>query len=170
VKYLGSHSVCHSTQHSPATRPVLAMGVTLLFVLSVLAGCEKGSEHGALPVPVAPGRHQDAAELTRGAQLYSQHCARCHGAQAEGHPQWRQPGPDGLYPAPPLDGSGHAWHHPALVLREVIQNGSVPGQGNMPAWKDTLSEPDINAIIAWFQSLWSDDVYAAWYEMQQRGR
>ena len=39
----------------------------------------------------------------------------------------------------------------------------------MPAWKGKLSEAEMAAIVAWFQSLWPQPVYDAWYEMQQRG-
>lgn len=38
----------------------------------------------------------------------------------------------------------------------------------MPGWGATLSDAEIDAVIAYFQSLWSDDVYAAWYDMTQR--
>ena len=56
------------------------------------------------------------------------------------------------------------------MLSSVINNGSVKGQGKMPAWKDKLSGQDINAVIVWFQSKWPQPVYDAWFEMQQRGR
>ncbi len=40
----------------------------------------------------------------------------------------------------------------------------------MPAWKDKLSDPQIGDIMLWFQSLWRDDVYQAWYRMDQDAR
>lgn len=52
----------------------------------------------------------------------------------------------------------------------MILEGSPQDKGNMPAWKDKLSEEKIDAVIAWFQSHWSQPVYDAWFEMQQRGR
>jgi mono/diheme cytochrome c family protein len=74
---------------------------------------------------------------------------------------------NGKFPPPPLNGSAHAWHHPQQVLVDTIKNGTAKLGGNMPAWKGKLSEQDIRAIIAWFQSKWSDEIYAAWYENNQ---
>lgn len=50
----------------------------------------------------------------------------------------------------------------------MIRDGSPPGQRQMPAWGDKLSEQEIAAVVEWFQSRWPDPVYAAWYDMQQR--
>ncbi len=113
-------------------------------------------------------RKTDQALVSQGKAVFEQHCATCHGDRAQGDPQWRKRGPDGLFPPPPLDGSGHAWHHPTRQLREMIRNGSPPGQGKMPAWGDKLTSAEIDAVIAWFQSLWPDPVYAAWFDREQR--
>lgn len=109
----------------------------------------------------------DAAQVARGKALFAQHCARCHGDHGQGDAQWRRRNPDGTFPPPPLDGSGHAWHHTHDWLRELIRSGSEP-QGRMPAWGGTLNDQQIGDIIAWFQSLWPDEVYAAWWEKEQR--
>ena len=136
----------------------------------LMTGCDKPDGQGGLPVPTAPQRTTDAAQLALGKDVYQQHCAHCHGARAEGDARWRQRGPDGKFPPPPLNGSGHAWHHSTQVLMDVITQGSAPDMGNMPAWGDRLSQREITAVIAWLQSLWPEPVYDAWYEMQQRGR
>jgi hypothetical protein len=52
---------------------------------------------------------------------------------------WKQPGADGKYPAPPLNGTAHTWHHSAKGLVSTIQNGTISIGGNMPAWKGKLS-------------------------------
>ena len=104
----------------------------------------------------------EVRHVNLGAEIYRNNCAVCHGKQGEGAPNWRQAGPDGKYPAPPLNGTGHAWHHPLRILAHVIKNGSPGGQGNMPAWKEKLSDSDVLAVIAWFQSNWPEELYAAW--------
>jgi mono/diheme cytochrome c family protein len=116
---------------------------------------------------VTPEREVDFAKVARGSRLYQMNCAECHGDNAQGAPNWRQQDADGNFPPPPLNGTGHAWHHPKKMLHYVIANGSPGGQGNMPAWGDELSDDDIDAIIAWFQSRWPDQVYAAWYRRNQ---
>lgn len=123
-----------------------------------------------MPVPEAPERVMDTQVISLGQQVFKASCAECHGANAEGAQNWRKRDADGHYPAPPLNGSGHAWHHSLEVLRALIENGSLKGKGKMPAWKGKLSDQEIEATMAWFQSLWPQPVYDAWYEMQQRGR
>jgi mono/diheme cytochrome c family protein len=113
-------------------------------------------------------RVRDSSEIRYGAKLFQGNCATCHGDHGQGATNWRHRGPDGKFPPPPLNGTGHAWHHPLKMLKYVIKNGSPGGQGNMPAWKDRLSDKEIDAIIAWFQSQWPDQVYNAWYEINQR--
>jgi mono/diheme cytochrome c family protein len=54
---------------------------------------------------------RDDAAVARGRVLYDATCAVCHGSNLEGEGDWQSPGPDGRYPAPPHDASGHTWHH-----------------------------------------------------------
>lgn len=121
------------------------------------------TQMGKVSVP----RNQDAGQIQRGYQLFRQNCSQCHGSNAQGAPNWSQPDANGKYPAPPLNGTGHAWHHPMKALVSTIKFGTARIGGSMPAWKDRLSEQDINDIIAWFQSQWPDEIYAAWQRMDQ---
>jgi mono/diheme cytochrome c family protein len=146
-------------------------GALLVLLLSACTDAEEIAQNmGGLPVPEAPARQLDAKQLALGKQIFADNCAQCHGDQAQGTPNWRKRDADGHYPAPPLNGSGHGWHHSTEVLGNVINNGSVPGQGKMPAWEGKLSAQEVSAVIAWFQSTWPQPVYNAWFEMQQRGR
>jgi mono/diheme cytochrome c family protein len=36
--------------------------------------------------------------------------------------------------------------------------------GSMPAFADKLSPPEVDAILAWVQSHWSEEIYAIWRE------
>ena len=144
--------------------------IAVSFAVLMLSACDSGVEIGGLPVPEAPARTMDAQQLALGKKVFLANCGACHGTLAEGDANWRQRDADGHYLAPPLNGSGHAWHHSLEVLKASIINGSPKGKGKMPAWKGKLSEQEIEAIIAWFQSQWPQPVYEAWYEMQQRGR
>ena len=136
----------------------------------LVTACDRGAGTPMTPSPSPQARVDDPKVLALGKEVFMTHCARCHGQQAEGAPDWRTPNAQGHYPPPPLNGSGHAWHHPKAMLRQVIREGSPPGpQARMPAWKDRLSEQEIQAVIAWFQSLWPEDVYQAWQQMDRRG-
>ncbi len=145
----------------------LALVTTLLMVT---AACDRGAGKPMTPTVDTRERVTDPKILALGERVFAENCARCHGERAQGAPNWRTPNAQGHYPPPPLDGSGHAWHHPWEMLRQVIREGSPPGpQARMPAWKDRLSEREIRAVIAWFQSLWPEQVYQAWRDIDARG-
>lgn len=117
---------------------------------------------------VAVERWYTTEQVEQGKPLFAQHCAACHGPRGASTPDWRKRDADGFYPPPPLNGTAHTWHHPMKVLRRTISLGGKPVGGRMPHFRDTLSVSEIDAIIAWFQSLWSDDIYQRWLEMNNR--
>lgn len=102
------------------------------------------------------------AQISLGATLFADNCAACHGDQAQGADNWMQADAQGNRPAPPLNGSGHAWHHSFADLSNTVSEG----RGAMPAWKDTLTEAQIIATLAWTQSLWPEATYTAWSDAQ----
>lgn len=112
-------------------------------------------------------RDVDPIQYSRGSRLYQLNCAKCHGKNAEGTPSWRKTEDDGMFPPPPLNGTGHTWHHPTKVLVNLIKNGTAKIGGKMPAWKDKLSEQEINDILTWIKAQWPDEIYAAWYTNNQ---
>lgn len=134
-------------------------------ILLLLTACgqqeETAKSESQLPANNAQ-RFADFNQVTRGGRLFQEYCAGCHGVDAEGAANWRQKGADGKYPAPPLNGTGHAWHHPEKVLLMTIRDGTARLGGSMPAWGDKLSEQDMRDIIAWFQAKWPEEIYAEW--------
>jgi len=105
------------------------------------------------------------ADVQIGKKIFTNNCAVCHGDKAQGITKdWKKTLADGSYPAPPLNGSAHAWHHPLKILLRTTQNGGIPLGGTMPGFKDKLSQAEQLSAIAYFQSLWSDNIYQAWLE------
>ena len=97
--------------------------------------------------------------------VFETNCQECHGVNAAGVVKdWQKPGADGKYPAPPLNGSAHAWHHDMKTLLSTIDRGGIPLGGTMPAFKDTLTDEQKAAVLAYIQSLWPEDIYKAWKE------
>ncbi|MDQ3186570.1 MAG: cytochrome c [Pseudomonadota bacterium] len=117
-------------------------------------------------MPVAPrnlaARKLDPEKIKRGEAVYRANCASCHGPNGEATPGWRTLGADGRYPPPPLDDSAHAWHHSTETLEKMIREGSPAGIGAMPGWEGKLTNQQIDDVIIWIKSLWSDEVYEVW--------
>jgi len=103
-------------------------------------------------------------QVDAGAVLYLQNCETCHKKNAEGTAEWKTRDANGKLPPPPLNGTAHAWHHPLSILRTVVMRGGAPVGGSMPAFGDKLDATQIDAILAWVQSHWSEDIYRIWHE------
>jgi mono/diheme cytochrome c family protein len=106
--------------------------------------------------------NQDVVDY--GAGLFQQNCAICHGVNAEGTKEWKKTDVNGNYPPPPLNGSAHAWHHSIPQLARSIKEGGIKLGGVMPPFGDKLTDQDVLAVIAYFQSKWPDEVYKVWHD------
>jgi len=116
--------------------------------------------------------------ITRGALVFQERCAECHGPQAQGHPGWapvstrknknKKTNTKPLVLAPPLDGNGVAHLRKKTQLVKVITRGIKREKVLvMPGWKGRLSSQDIEDVITWFQALWPPKVYEAWDKTNQ---
>lgn len=126
------------------------------------------------PVPAVPTL--DADQVAQGKQIYQANCARCHGENGVGAPNWKVPDENLNYPPPPHDDEGHTWHHSDRVIYEAIRDGlrdplkpnselRMPAFGNKPALSgaeeagpelaEGLSDAEIRAVIVYFKSLWN---------------
>lgn len=94
----------------------------LLFPILLLSACRSQTDAtGNTAAMAVPPRQKAQAQLARGLALFQQNCAVCHGAAAQGAFNWHTPGPDGKYLPPPLNGTGHDWHHPKAALQQTIR-------------------------------------------------
>lgn len=100
-------------------------------------------------------------DLQRGAQVYADYCAACHGVNLEGQPNWRVRKEDGKLPAPPHDETGHTWHHPDQQLFEITKYGSeamIGGgyQSDMMGFGEVLTDEEIRDVLAYIKSRWPE--------------
>jgi thiol:disulfide interchange protein DsbC len=101
-------------------------------------------------------------QVLQGKKLFRQNCAACHGQNAEATPDWKKTDANGKYPPPPLNGTGHAWHHDLDLLRRTIREGGAKLGGQMPAFERVLGVEEIDSVMAFFQSKWPDDLFQRW--------
>ncbi len=114
---------------------------------------------------LAAERWYDGDLVRKGEKLFASNCASCHGDKGEGKvADWKKALPNGTYPPPPVNGTGHAWHHSIDILKRQIRLGGKLLGGAVPAFGDKLSDADMDAVIAYFQSQWPEHVYKAWAE------
>lgn len=112
-------------------------------------------------------------QLAQGQALYAVHCARCHGTNLEGQPNWQTPLPTGRMPAPPHDKSGHTWHHTDKALIGVTKLGLKPLAGenyesDMPAFEGILKDKEIEFILAYIKSTWPERERAYQKELTEK--
>lgn len=144
------------------TKKLLVAGGVVLIGIAAFLLWPRADRSVVIPI--------EGSDLGRGERLYAENCASCHGARLQGMPNWRQPGPDGVLPAPPHDETGHTWHHGDGLLLDYAKSGGqaalaalgVTGvKSGMPAFEGVLSDPEIRDILAWIKSTWPEDVRQA---------
>ncbi|MEW9855048.1 cytochrome-c oxidase, cbb3-type subunit III [Novosphingobium sp. M1R2S20] len=94
------------------------------------------------------GKEKPSAAAQRGAQVFADNCAVCHGADAKGQ---RQFGAPNLRDAIWLYGSSR---------EEVVQQISAPRHGVMPAWGGRLDPVTIKMLAAYVHSLGGGEDFA----------
>lgn len=99
--------------------------------------------------------------IERGASLYAENCAQCHGDKAQGQDAANPQGgkqPDGSYLAPALNEAGVAWYRTNRQLYDYVAKGSLDQNSPMKGFGEKLSENDITSILVFVQSLWPEDL------------
>jgi mono/diheme cytochrome c family protein len=101
--------------------------------------------------------------IVRGKIAYQNNCVSCHLVNLAGAENWKGLDEDGHRKAPPLNGTGHTWHHDDATLHTIIKYGLVgivsDYEGKMGGFGDNLSDKDIDAVLAYIKSFWPDDYY-----------
>jgi mono/diheme cytochrome c family protein len=120
--------------------------------LDAMAGFLKALPQTA-DTKASTGPAMSARVAERGAKLYGQHCAQCHGDKGEGVP--------GAYP--PLAGNRAVTLPVTANLVQVVLGGGFPPAtaGNprpfgMPPFATVLSDADVAAVISHIRGAWGN--------------
>ena len=101
--------------------------------------------------------------IARGKIAYENNCVSCHMINLAGAENWRGLDEDGHRKAPPLNGTGHTWHHDDKTLHAIIKYGLAKlvnnYEGKMIGFGDKLSDKEIDSVLAYIKSYWSKDKY-----------
>jgi len=123
--------------------------LVLVLVTFFLTGCFNDDDVNAQAV--------DSTSL--GQRTFKENCAVCHGKAGQGLVRdWKKSQANGQFPAPPLNGTAHAWHHSPKILLATINNGGAKLGGWMPGFKNKLSEDEKQGLLDYIYSLWSSKI------------
>ena len=141
------------------------IGIVVIVGIVGIVGCSDPGAENTPGVALGTADPHDARVGAEAKVVYLANCASSHGAKLQGQPNWREPLPDGGYPAPPHDGSGHTWRHSDRQLFEATKFGggfsAAPGSvSHMPAFENVLSDDEIWATIAFVKNWWPDGLKA----------
>ena len=129
--------------------------IIIIFLISLESN---SNAHNNFPITV-----ESKLMIARGKITYENNCVSCHMINLAGAENWKGLDEDGHRKAPPLNGTGHTWHHDDKTLHNIIKYGLanlVDGyEGKMIGFKDNLSDKDIDSVLAYIKSYWPKDKY-----------
>jgi mono/diheme cytochrome c family protein len=131
------------------------MKIFIIAVIAFLAGC-------------SPAEKETSAEsnIVLGEDVFNKNCVSCHGSKGVGLAKdWKVKDKNGNYPAPPLNGSAHTWHHSPSDLLYTINKGGLDMGGQMPGFEARLNEEEKQALIDYIYSLWPSEIQTKYDKM-----
>ena len=115
-----------------------------LTIVLLISACGDGSGESRAGGP---------AEAQQGKTLYDEKCASCHGGDSGGEISDSPP---------PHNANGHTWHHADCLLADITLRGAAawgadPSTSAMPAFRDELTEEDVESILVYIKTWWTDE-------------
>jgi len=130
----------------------------LIILLSFVLISEASYSNSHFPIT-----RDSALMIARGKIIYESYCVSCHQVNLIGAENWKSVDEDGHRKAPPLNGTGHTWHHDDATLHNIIKYGLVKlvknYEGKMLGFEDNLKDKDIDSVLSYMKSFWPEDVY-----------
>ena len=139
----------------------------LFFLIFFLGIINTANAHSHYPITT------DSEEnILKGKKLYNQYCASCHQVNLSGAKNWKGFDEDGHRKAPPLNGTGHTWHHTDELLHKIIKYGFAKlikdYQGKMMGFGENINDEGIDNILSYIKSYWKDDIYEYQLEISKQ--
>ena len=120
----------------------------IALALLVLVGCSSDEQYGQM--------------IANGRLLYAENCVSCHGDSLQGQPNWiNNVDKDGHRFAPPLNGTGHSWHHSPDQLFQMIRYGLDiidPNYKGKMIGNENLTDKEIYSLLEYIKSVWPEEL------------
>ena len=131
---------------------------TLLILISFLFITETSYSHSHFPIT-----RDSPLMIIRGKIIYENNCVSCHQVNLIGAANWKGLDEDGHRKAPPLNGTGHTWHHDDASLHNIIKYGLAKivkdYEGKMIGFGDKINDKQIDSVLSYIKSHWEDKIY-----------
>jgi len=130
----------------------------LLILISFILISETSYSHIHFPIT-----RDSALMIARGKIVYEGNCISCHKVNLIGAENWKVLDKDGHRKAPPLNGTGHTWHHDDASLHNIIKFGLAKivknYEGKMIGFGDKINDKQIDSVLSYIKSHWEDEIY-----------
>ncbi|MCP4319844.1 MAG: cytochrome c [Hyphomicrobiales bacterium] len=138
--------------------------ITLVVTAMVLIGVSLAIVYPRLSEPTREPLldWKDNAVVARGAKLYAEQCASCHGSI--GGSSITNKMNTIQTSAPSHDADGHTWEHPDFALVQLTKTGEVAelcrnvSESTMPEFGQALSDRQIVDVLTYIKSTWPKDI------------
>jgi len=133
----------------------MRMLLALIFILFIT---ETTYSHSHFPIT-----RDSTLMIARGKIIYENNCVSCHQVNLVGAENWKGLDEDGHRKAPPLNGTGHTWHHDDASLHNIIKYGLAKivkdYDGKMIGFGDKINDKQIDSVLSYIKSHWEDQIY-----------
>ena len=133
----------------------MRMLLALIFILFIT---ETTYSHSHFPIT-----RDSTLIIARGKIIYENNCVSCHQVNLVGAENWKGLDEDGHRKAPPLNGTGHTWHHDDASLHNIIKYGLAKivkdYDGKMIGFGDKINDKQIDSVLSYIKSHWEDEIY-----------
>ena len=130
----------------------------LLTLISFILISETSYSHSHFPIT-----RDSTLMIARGKIVYESNCVSCHQVNLIGAENWKGLDGDGHRKAPPLNGTGHTWHHDDATLHNIIKYGLAKivknYDGKMIGFGDKINNKQVDSVLSYIKSHWEDEIY-----------
>jgi mono/diheme cytochrome c family protein len=130
----------------------------LLTLISFILISETSYSHSHFPIT-----RDSTLMIARGKIIYESYCVSCHQVNLVGAENWKGLDEDGHRKAPPLNGTGHTWHHDDATLHNIIKYGLAKivknYDGKMIGFGDKINNKQVDSVLSYIKSHWEDEIY-----------
>ena len=130
----------------------------LLIIISFIFINQISYAHSHFPIT-----RDSTLMIARGKIIYESNCVSCHQVNLVGAENWKGLDEDGHRKAPPLNGTGHTWHHDDATLHNIIKYGLAKivnnYEGKMIGFGDKINDKQIDSVLSYIKSHWEDEIY-----------